>query len=304
MRDFQDGDRLIHDLTGIEHGRESFVWAVPLPEHDLIWYIYLWRTGATGKWGRFVTVGGAGSLAPLVFDVIDGVEAGSDDLQDLTVAGLRIEQPGPIGRSTVSFASEEVRFVLETSPRTVPFSWHDGLCGCPEWAAADRYEVSTTTSGWIEVDGQRIEFASYGHHDHSWGGRDWRALQHWKWINVGTPDVAIHAWESHALGERQVNGYVWRKGSLAPIASLEVHGSLGPALDFTASRLVAVDTDQRVTEVDLDVRGRSRVAVSHLSMTETAARATIDGQVGAAVIEYAFPAAYVDAYSTVEAVAR
>jgi len=303
MRRFQDDECLAHDLTGIQHGRESFVWAVPLPDQNVICYIYLWRTGGTEKWGRFVTVGGVESLSPLVFDVVDGVDSSTSDLRDITIAGLRIEQPGPIGTTRVSFGSDDVSFVLETRPRTAPFSWHDGRSGCPDWAASDRYEVSTSTSGWLEVRNQRIEFESYGHHDHSWGGRDWRALQHWKWINVGTQDVAVHAWESYALGARQVNGYVWRDRVLAPIDTLDVEGSLGPALDWAASRLVAADTHGRVTEVDLEVRARSRVSVSHLYMTETSAQASIGGQLGTAVVEYAFPSAYVDPYDASRAVA-
>lgn len=296
MRTFTSTDRLAHDLTGIENGRESFVWAVPLPDRQISWFNYLWRSGETGKWGRFIAIGGPKSPTPIVFDVQDGLDMVGEDLTHCEIGGLRIEQDGELGSTTIGYSSDDVSFEFTTRPRTSAFSWHDGKSGCPVWAAAERYEISTENNGRLSLDGDSFSFSDFGHHDHSWGGRDWRALQHWKWINIGTDDVAIHAWESHALGARQVNGYVQRDGELSPIDELEIETRFDNPLVQRSASISIVDREGRKTAVELENRATARVPVSHLYMTEVAASAVVDGAPGTAIFECSFPKSYVDSY--------
>jgi len=294
---FVPADDLRHDIGTATHARESLLWTAPLPDDALLVFAYAWRDGATDTYGRLVAVGGPDVHAPLVFDIVDGVELEGEDLDDCEIAGLRIRQPEPLRVAELSFASDALRLDCRFEALHEPFSWHQNADGCPAWAATDRYEQSVRTSGSVEVAGRSVEIDGIGHRDHSWGTRDWVALQHWKWMNAATVDgsVSLHAWESLAYGARHRLGYVNRGGAVVPLRDLRVEVVLDDRLVHRLVRAVLLDEDGGETVFEARLAAGVAVPVSGLVMNEIAMHATIDGAAAIAHVEHGWPQSYVDA---------
>lgn len=293
---FQPADDLLHDISGTPHARESLFWVLPLPDHELAVMAYAWRDGESDTYGRLIAVGGPDVHAPLVLDVADGLELAGDDLDDCVIGGLRIRQPEPLRAAEIGFESDDVTLQARVEALHEPFSWHQNPDGCPPWAATDRYEQSVRTSGTLRLAGREpLEFAGVGHRDHSWGSRDWRALQHWKWMNVTTVDgsVSLHAWESLAYADRHVLGYVNRGGDVTAIRELDVTTDLDDQLVHRVVRAVILDVDGGETVIEATRVAGVRLSIAQLYMNEIAMTATINGAPAVAHIEFGWLQAYV-----------
>jgi len=87
------------------------------------------------------------------------------------------------------------------------------------WRQSTRYEIPCRVSGTVRIAGETIEFAGPGQRDHSWGARDWWAVD-WMWSALHLEDGT----HTHAVGVPQMPGYgvgyVQRDGALSEIESL------------------------------------------------------------------------------------
>ena len=300
MAHFTATDDLHHDISAFPNGRESLFWVMPVPADGALAMAYLWRDAHDGKYGRIVALTNRFGGEPPFCDVQVGLDLAGDDFDDCFAAGLRVTQPEPLCTAVLDFDDGD-GFALHVTHTGLhePFSWRDGLGGCPDWAAHDRYEQSTRTEGTITIGGRTIALESgIGHRDHSWGSRDWRALQHWKWMNAATIDgeLSFHGWISFALGERQVNGYVNRAGALSPIVEADAHSTLDGAFMHTAvdGRFRTLDGAELTMHAD-GVAGMPLLA-RHMQMQEVACTATLDGRPAIAHIEHGWPISYIEDY--------
>jgi hypothetical protein len=295
---FSAKDDLLHPIApDVPHGRESFAWAVPVPEEGLLAFLYMSRDADTGRYGRMVAIADGMSGETLYRDVATdvGMDEG-EDFDDCRVAGLHLRQPEPLITAELGYAADGVRVEVAMRALHEPFSWHDNRDGCADWIATDRYEQSVATRGVIEVAGRTVRFDSMGHRDHSWGPRDWRPMQHWKWMNAATPDGAtsLHAFVIFALGDRLVNGYANRDGVLTPLTAIDVRQELD--LDTMLHRRVrATCTDENGREMVLDATGVAGLGVParHMRMNEVACTATLDGAPAFAHVEMGWPETYI-----------
>jgi hypothetical protein len=64
------------------------------------------------------------------------------------------------------------------------------------WRQTTRYEIPCHVTGYIRVDGERIDIDWAGQRDHSWGPRDWWAFG-WCWMAVHLDDGS--RWHSAAI---------------------------------------------------------------------------------------------------------
>jgi hypothetical protein len=297
---FTAADDLHHDISEFANGRESLFWVMPVPDQGVLAMAYLWRDAHDGKYGRIIGLTDRFGGEPRYHDVQVGLDLEGDDFDDCAVAGLRLTQPEPLRTAAVSY-DDGNGFALHITHTGLhqPFSWRDGLGGCPDWAAFDRFEQSTRISGTVTIAGRTISVADgIGHRDHSWGTRDWRALQHWKWMNAATLDgeLSLHGWISFALGERQVNGYVNRGGTLSPIVEAEAHSQLDDAFMHTrtSGRFKTLDGAELLMETKA-VAGMPMIA-RHMQANEVACTATLDGRLAIAHIEHGWPVSYIADY--------
>lgn len=294
---FTPADDLLHDIDGIPDGRESLAYVIPVPDEGLAVMVYAWRHADTGAWGRLVGVGGPDPHAPYVFDIVDGVAMEGEDLDDFTVAGLHIRQPDALQSAELRYATADVEVDLRLDALHAAFSWHENADGCPAWAASDRYEQSVRATGTVKVAGREVAIDGFGHRDHSWGTRDWRALQHWKWMNATTRDgaVSLHAWESLAYAERHVMGYVNRGGTVTPITGVRATAQLDGTLVHQGVSVEITTEDGATTAFEATLAAGLVVPVSQLYMHEIAMTATIDGAPAVAHVEFGWLQSYADA---------
>lgn len=295
---FTPADDLLHDDVSSSgpHARESLLITAPIPEEELLVFLYLWREGGT-KWGRFVFVGGPDMDAPVFLSHVEDGEYTGDDLRDFSVSGLAWRQPEPLRTAEVSFRDPGCELELRFEGVHEPFSWHDNPGGCPDWVAHDRYEQSGLTSATLVLGERRIAFTGVGHRDHSWGTRNWDMLQHWKWCNATTPDgsSSLHAMIMFVKGEVLVNGYLNRDGVVCPLVSAVVSAELDDAMYHRAISGRFVDEGGREMTLEATYAAGWSMPIRHLVLNEIGMSALLDGRPATAHVELGWPAAYVHA---------
>jgi hypothetical protein len=235
---------------------------------------------------------------PLALQLGSGQLSDTDDLDDLTFDGLRLQQPEPLQSCVMTYRGKDVAIDFDFRGIHDAFSYLANPDGLPTWFAANRMEQTGRVRGSIEIGGRRIELDHIGHRDHSWGLRDWGVPQHWKWFVAYTPGgVAVNGWIWIAKGEWGFGGYVARDGVAVPIRSIDHHADYDDQMRQQHLSATVTDIDGARTEVTLDVFGVVQLP-SHNPMTtvirEAACRASIDGEPGAGQFETHWVGTYLD----------
>ena len=156
-----------------------------------------------------------------------------DDRQAIDIDGLRVAQhcEEPLRRFRVTLEGAAEAFDDHAAPlrgeRGTPVDIAFDLVwetdGVPyQWRQSTRYEIPCRVSGTIRIGDEEIAFAGPGQRDHSWGARDWFAVD-WMWSALHLDDGT----HTHAVGVPQMPGYgvgyVQREGRVDEIES--VHAS-------------------------------------------------------------------------------
>jgi hypothetical protein len=283
-------DELRHRVPEGAKGRDSYFWNVIMPEEELGLQVYVWIDGR-GVAGRQVAVWGPGA-EPLAFEAIYDIDLGAD----AEVAGLQIRQPAPLQTAEIRFRSDAVNLDYTFEAQHPAFNYGQNQHGSPQWMAIERYEQLGRVTGRVEVAGRTIEFDRLGHRDHSWGRRNWRAPQHWKWVVASTPSgAALNLFWWIVQGEVGVNGYVLRDGVVVPIVDARTHSRFDA--DGTQRHLEADITtaDGEHTQLVMERYGVVEIPVGGGTVLwEAACRAQIDGEDGAGQYEAQWSRDYVD----------
>jgi hypothetical protein len=273
-------DDLRHDLSGSRKGRESLFWLVPLPDENLMLLVYVWLY-ADGSAGRFVIIGENDPTAPPVHDAQDRLEFVGKDLDDCSIGGLGIRLPELFKTSELSYDTGPAAFDLHFEAIHRPFSYHDNADGCPSWLADNRFEQSLSVTGRLRLGNRHIEIDTTAHRDHSWGTRDWALMQQWQWINVqdGT-GTTVNAYTNVVLGERTVNGYLYRDGRLSPLVEVRTSPEFGPDYHQNALHAEFVDTEGRTAVLDATRNSAVRLdfGSSPLLINEIGCHGTLEGR--------------------------
>lgn len=283
-------DDLRHRPAPGERGRDSLFWQAVLPEEGLAVQLYLTVTG-TGKAGFQASVWGE---RPTVLERGGGL-VGDADLDDLRLGALRVRQGEPLRTAEVALHGERIDLELAFTGLHDAFSYRDNPDGLPAWFATDRMEQTGRIEGRLRVDGREVLLDGLGHRDHSWGVRDWRAPQHWKWFVASTPSGrVVNGWIWIAQGEWGFAGYVLRDGRPVPVARIDSAATYADGLQQRSLVATLHDVEGGATAVELDVFGvlalpdeRTRTVV-----LEGACRARIDGEAGSGQFETEWPAEY------------
>ncbi len=94
------------------------------------------------------------------------------------------------------------------------------------WRASTRYEIPCRVSGRVRVGEEVIELAGPGQRDHSWGSRDWWAID-WMWSALHLDDGT----HTHAVGLPEMPGYgvgyVQRGDEIEEIETVTARHELG-----------------------------------------------------------------------------
>jgi hypothetical protein len=154
-----------------------------------------------------------------------------DDSQAIEIEGLYAEQrcERPLERFRVTLAGTAEAHADQSAPLRaeagapveveLDLAWEtDGIPYA--WRQTTRYEIPCRVTGRVRVGDERIEFSGLGQRDHSWGSRDWWAVD-WMWSALHFDDGT----HTHAVGIPQMPGfgvgYVQKGERISEITSVE-----------------------------------------------------------------------------------
>lgn len=286
------------------HGRESLFHNLLLPEHGLFVFVYTW-VDAEDRAGYMFGVTGDDDERRL-FHADDGVAIGARDFDDWSIGGLRLRHVDPLRTVELAFEGPDGPvFEATFTALHEPFSYRDNADGCPSFVATDRFEQAGRMRGWLLVDGERLSFDTTAHRDHSWGQRDWTAIQDWKWVSAQSDDVALNLFVMRALGDTTNHGYVARDGTVTPVVHVDVRVTYDERWWQTGCSLVATGADgvettltaERFALLSFEAGGVAR-------LNEAACTGTVDGAPALVHVECGWPSAYAEARRTAVAAER
>jgi hypothetical protein len=289
----QPADDYRHRPPDGRKGRDSLYFNLLLPDAGLAVFVYTWVDQA-GTAGRLVTAWGP-QPRPLAFEIAHGVAMGDADFDDWQLAGLRLKHQEPLRTAEIRYRGERIQLAYDFEGSHQAFDYSRNAGGCPQWMAVNRLEQAGRARGEVRLGDQVIAFDQPAHRDHSWGRRNWRMPQHWKWVVAQTPSgQALNLFQWVVRGETGTNGYVLRDGE--PVALVEAHCRARYDDDMTSRSLRATLVDEAggQTELVLDRYGTVPLPVgSDTVLNEAACRGSIDGEPGWGQFETQWPASYV-----------
>jgi hypothetical protein len=110
-------------------------------------------------------------------------------------------------------------------------TWHTD--GTPfHWRGQTRYEIPCHVTGHVTVNGERTDIDWAGQRDHSWGARDWWALE-WSWMAVHLDDgsrwhsASVPAYPGNGAGYYQLDGEVTELTSITSTSPRTADGLFG-----------------------------------------------------------------------------
>jgi hypothetical protein len=156
---------------------------------------------------------GPGRPSVMLVDPAAPLPAPDDDSQLIDTPQLHAEQhcEEPLRRFRVAARGTAQSHADESAPLRgesgdpveieLDLTWEtDGIPYA--WRQSTRYEIPCRVTGTVRVGEETVDFSGQGQRDHSWGARDWWAVD-WMWSGVHLTD-GTHV---HAVGVPQMPGY-------------------------------------------------------------------------------------------------
>ena len=286
--------------------RESVPLLVNLPDQGIAFFTYTW-VNAAGSAGAMLCLFGEG-VGPeqLTFVLPDRPVPDDMDFSNWQIEDFAMSHDLQFGAARFRFANNRIKLDFTFDGAHQPYAYSANAQGCPPYCATDRIEQSGRAAGTLEIDGRQIAFDTTGHRDHSWGTRDWKAMQNYRWFQgQAGPDVAVHFWHLNALGRTRLMGYVLKDGLMAEIASLDFDLRYDDA--FRQQRIEATITDEagRTTALVTNFTMHGiLIPAPEITLNEAAGSATIDGKPGVGWLEHAWPTDYLAHIRSIPAYAR
>jgi hypothetical protein len=242
---------------------------------------------------------GPGRPSIMLVDSNAPLPAIDDDTQAIDIAGLRAEHhcEEPLRRLRATLqgtaqahtdASAPLRGE-QGEPVDVAFDLVWETDGVPyAWRQSTRYEIPCRVTGAVRIGEEEIAFTGSGQRDHSWGPRDWWAVD-WMWSALHLEDGT----RTHAVGVPQMPGYgvgyVQKDGELAEIESVHASAEVAGNGLFTSTTIVS-SPDELKIDVEPVAYGAILLEapdgrVSHFPRAMCRAR-TGDGRAGTGWVEW------------------
>lgn len=212
---------------------ESWYFDAVADDESLGLYVRLGRLPNQGVSLYTAAICGPGQPAIMLVDPAAPLPDPSDDSQRIEIERLHAAQrcEHPLERFRVTLRGTANAHRDESAPlRAEPgvpvevemdLTWEtDGIPYA--WRQTTRYEIPCRVTGTLRIGEKEIVFSGPGQRDHSWGSRDWWAVD-WMWSALHFDDGT----HTHAVGVPQMPGYgvgyVQKAGELVEITS--VHAS-------------------------------------------------------------------------------
>jgi hypothetical protein len=223
-------DERLHPPTADEWWNESFYFDGVSDDGGLGVYA---RSGRVTNQGQALIVASVvGPGRPSLMLVVSGAPLPdtADETQTVDVPGLHFEQHclEPLKRFNVRIEGAAQRHAdpsaplrgVRGEPAEIAFDLVWATAGIPyAWRRATRYEIPCRVSGAVRIGDEEVQFAGPGQRDHSWGPRDWFAVD-WMWCALHLDDGS----HVHAVGIPRIPGYgvgyVQKDGRLEELESV------------------------------------------------------------------------------------
>jgi hypothetical protein len=202
-----------HEPGGEPLWNESWYFDAVSDAGDLGLYVRLGRLPNLDLALYTACVCGPGRPSVMLVDPAAPLPAADDDSQLIDVPSFRAEQhcDEALQRFRVAVRGVAGAFVDESAPLrgedgepveiSLDLTWETD--GVPyAWRQSTRYEIPCRVTGTVRVGDETISFAGPGQRDHSWGSRDWWAVD-WMWSGLHLSE-GTHI---HAVGVPQMPGY-------------------------------------------------------------------------------------------------
>jgi hypothetical protein len=217
-------DEGCHDPGPEQLWNESWYFDAVGDDGDLGVYVRLGRLPNQGVALYTASVCGPGRPTLMLVEAAAPLPPAEDETQAVALDGLRAAQhcESPLQRFRVTLEGTAQAHADPSAPlRGEPgepvalgldLVWEtDGIPYA--WRQSTRYEIPCRVSGTVTIDGESVALSGPGQRDHSWGARDWWAVD-WMWNGLHLDD-GTHL---HAVGVPQVPGrgvgYVQRGDTL------------------------------------------------------------------------------------------
>ena len=278
----------------VPNDRESVPFIVTLPEHGIGFFTYTW-VNAASEAGAMVCLFGPG-VGPeqLTFAFPDRPVPADMNFSEWKIENFEMRHDLQFGHAELRFANDQITLAFTFDAMHPPYAYSANAGGCPPYCANNRIEQAGRVKGTLTIGGRMITFDTTGHRDHSWGTRDWKAMQNYRWfVGQAGAEVAVHFWHLNALGTTRLIGYVVKDGLMAEIAKLDF--DLTYDNQFFQKQLTATIVDEagRTTLLTTDFQLTGVLVPSpDLVLNECSGPATIDGKPGVGWLEHAWPTDY------------
>jgi len=288
-----DGRHLLADRPLM---RESIPYCVVLPQEKIALFTYTWVNSASLAGAAFAVWGPGIGDTPIAAHLPDRPVPRDMNFDNWQIEGFSMRQDLQFRNAEIRWDSETASVDFRFAAFHPPYAYSSHAGGCPPYAADDRIEQSGLITGTLRIGDRVIDIRTTGHRDHSWGMRDWGALHYYRWLQAQAgAGISVHFWEFHALGERQVRGYVCKDGLMAEIIDLDVRWQGDERLNHRAFQCDIQDEAGRRTRVDAKVFGiYPLVPDPGFVLNEGAADIVIDGIAGCGWMEMGWPRHYLD----------
>lgn len=278
----------------VANDRESVPLLVNLPDEGIAFFTYTW-VNAQSSAGAMLCLFGEG-IGPeqLTFVFPDRPVPADMNFSDWAIEQFEMKHDLQFGAARFRFANERVQLDFTFEGSHPPYAYGANARGCPPYCANNRIEQSGRAKGTLVIDGRTVTFDTTGHRDHSWGVRDWKAMQNYRWFEgQAGPDTSVHFWHLNALGRTALFGYVLKDGLMAEITSLDF--DLRYDDKFLQKRIAATIVDEagRTSTMTTDFTMHGvLIPAPEITLNEAAGTMVLDGKPGVGWLEHAWPTDY------------
>ncbi|MGQ0480951.1 MAG: DUF7064 domain-containing protein [Pseudonocardia sp.] len=292
-------DDLRHHLRPGPHSRESLFYDLVLPDEGLLVFTYTW-VNADDQAGHLFAVVGDDNRR-LAFSAAESVAAGGADFDDWRVEGpgghVWVKHHELLRTATYGAAAEGASLTAEFVGTHEAFDYARNEDGCPDFIADNRFEQAARVRGELVLGERKIPFDTTGHRDHSWGTRDWDAIQDWKWVSAQVDDnLALNVMVLHARGETTYHGYVVAGGELSPVVRAKSRARYDRNWWQQSLTMSVTDEAGRVTELSGERYALLNFqAGERITLNEAAFRGTVNGREARMHFENGWDRSYSDA---------
>jgi Phosphotransferase enzyme family len=238
-----------HDTGPEALWNESWYFDAISDSGDLGLYVRIGRVPNEGLCLYTACVCGPGRPSIMLVDAAAPLPPVSDDAQAIHIDGLHAEHHclEPLQRFRVTLEGTAHAHADASAPLrgesgeaiaiALDLEWEtDGIPYA--WRQSTRYEIPCRVTGTVRVGEEDIPFSGPGQRDHSWGARDWWAVD-WMWSALHFDDGT----RTHAVGVPQMPGYgvgyVQQGEDLMEIESVTATEEVSPNELITRARIVS-----------------------------------------------------------------